>query len=1352
MPVHSPSPVGDGYRELDALRELARHWGIETRHLDGFDRAVEPAPETLARILTALGVGEDESLDANQLPRHAPQLLRAAEARGERRLIEPVSVAWSHRPALIRCGPALPTGSRVELRIRSLDPVDPAGARELFAQVGPEGIAVPGRLPDGYHRVEVTARSRRASGLLIVAPPQAFGSNGEAARAPDREWGVFLPLNALRSVRDWGVGDLTDLGRLVGWTAERGGSAVGTLPLMSAFLDDPVETSPYSPVSRLFWNEIYLDPTQLPEWHLSEEARRLAASEGFRRRIRELRDGRRVNLEEVHRVQAELLEHLSRAWVRRGGPEGPAFQRYLERYPDALDYAAFRATLQARNDPWDQWPAAWRPSNIPADTYRAVDYHRHLYGQFRFPEQLHRAATSTPDQSTGLYLDLPLGAHPGGYDVWALPGRFAAGAELGAPPDGFHPDGQGWGLPPIRPQAARTHGHGHFRQVLARLMPHARYLRIDHVMGLHRMYWVPVGESPRHGAYVRYPAEELYAILCLESHRHRTVLVGEDLGTVPGEVRDEMDQRGLRRMYVLPFHLTTSDEPNDPSLPPEGSVAAINTHDTAPFAALWAEEELRDRLREIADAVEAAAGPDTPEAADADWPEPLRVLRRVLQWLGMGPAGLVVVNLEDLWLEERPQNRPGTTSPDNWVRKAARSLEEFTTDRRVLQCLESLATTRDQNFPHRRSTDVSTRETDEPTLSRDDIYLFNEGTHTRLYRKLGAHWRPGAEPPGVRFAVWAPNAREVSVVGDFNGWEPGAHPLEPLEASGIWEGFINGLEKGTVYKYHIRSQQGDYEVQKADPFGFRHETPPATASVVWDLDYEWGDQEWMQSRRERNRPEAPVSVYEVHLGSWRRDPDDPERMRGYRELAPELADYVVEQGFTHVELMPIMEHPFYGSWGYQSTGYFAPTSRHGSPQDFMYLVDHLHQRGIGVILDWVPSHFPSDEHGLAHFDGTHLFEHADPRQGFHPDWESLIFNYGRNEVRSFLLSSALFWLDHYHVDGLRVDAVASMLYLDYSRKEGEWIPNRYGGRENLEALDFIRRLNEEVYGSYPDVQTIAEESTAWPMVSRPTYVGGLGFGMKWDMGWMHDTLQYLGRDPIHRKHHHHELTFRGVYAFNENFMLPLSHDEVVHGKGSLLGRMPGNEWEKRANLRLLLASQSLQPGKKLLFMGGELGQPTEWDHDGTLPWGLLDDPDHAGIQRLVRDLNDLYAREPALHRSDFRPEGFEWIELSDEDRSVLAFLRKDVAGPPGPPVVALFNFTPMPRENYRIGVPTGGFWTEVLNTDAREYGGSGAGNLGGLEADPVRSHGRYQSLVVTLPPLAALAFRAPESDTGEADS
>ncbi len=620
-------------------------------------------------------------------------------------------------------------------------------------------------------------------------------------------------------------------------------------------------------------------------------------------------------------------------------------------------------------------------------------------------------------------------------------------------------------------------------------------------------------------------------------------------------------------------------------------------------------------------------------------------------------------------------------------------------------------------------------------LTDDDLYLFNEGSHFRLYDKLGAHPVEG----GTWFGVWAPNAEQVSVIGDFNSWDTRANPLYPRASSGIWEGMIPGLAPGTVYKFHVVGRGGQWRGDKADPIGFLSEVAPKTASVVWDLRYDWGDSAWLAERGRRQSGLAPWSIYEVHLGSWMRSEAGANHSLSYRELAPRRADYCRTMGFTHVEFLPLTEHPFFGSWGYQSTGFFAPTSRYGTPQDLMYLIDQLHQNGIGVILDWVPSHFPTDAHGLGMFDGTHLYEHADPRRGFHPDWNSYIFNYGRHEVRSFLISSALFWLERYHIDGIRVDAVASMLYLDYSRKAGEWIPNDYGGRENLEAIDFLRRFNTEVYARFPDAQTIAEESTAWPLVSRPTYVGGLGFGMKWDMGWMHDTLSYFSRNPIHRGFHQNELTFRGIYAFSENYVLPLSHDEVVHGKGSLLGKMPGDEWQRFANLRALFGYMYAAPGKKLLFMGGEFGQSREWNHDGQIDWYLLQYGFHSGCQNWVRDLNQAYAAEPALHELDFDPGGWEWIDANDSANSVLSFLRRSRDGQV---VVCVFNLTPVPRPDYRIGVPKSGFWRELLNSDAATYGGSGWGNLGGVNSTGERHHGRPDSIQVALPPLSALFFKS----------
>ncbi len=620
------------------------------------------------------------------------------------------------------------------------------------------------------------------------------------------------------------------------------------------------------------------------------------------------------------------------------------------------------------------------------------------------------------------------------------------------------------------------------------------------------------------------------------------------------------------------------------------------------------------------------------------------------------------------------------------------------------------------------------------SLGEQDLYLFREGTHSRLYEHLGCHVAGG----DAAFRVWAPNAARVAVIGEWNDWDGNAHPLRKRDdGSGLWEGRVDGASEGQAYKYRIVARDGHATFDKADPFACYAEVPPATASRIWNLDYSWGDASWMATRATRNALDAPMSIYELHLGSWRRG--ESGALPSYRALAEPLADYVAANGFTHVELMPITEHPFYGSWGYQTTGYFAPTARYGTPQDFMHLVDVLHRRGVGVILDWVPSHFPDDAHGLARFDGTQLFEHADRRQGFHPEWNSLIFNYDRHKVRAFLVSSALFWLDRYHLDGIRVDAVASMLYLDYARKDGEWVPNPHGGKENLGAITFLRQLNQAVYREHPDVQVIAEESTSWPMVSRPVHLGGLGFGLKWNMGWMHDTLDYFRREPIHRKHAHDRLTFSIWYAFSENFVLALSHDEVVYGKGSLLTKMPGDDWQKFANLRLLLGTMWGHPGKKLLFMGSEFGQRSEWTHEGELAWHALADPRHAGVQRWVADLNAVLRAEPALHELDFDPAGFEWIDSQDGEASVLTFLRRPRNGRP---ILVACNFTPVPRTNYVVGVPQGGHWEELLNGDAADYGGSGIGNFGGVAAAPVPAQGRYSSLSLVLPPLATI-FLAP---------
>ena len=1072
-----------------------------------------------------------------------------------------------------------------------------------------------------------------------------------------------------------------------------------------------------------------------------------------------------------------------------------ALEAHRKAHPELDVYAAFRSATE-RHGPWQSWKSPEIPADID-ETDPAFRYH--LYAQWRTRERLTEVADRARDgaigfEGGGLYLDLPLGVHGSGYDAWRHQDLFVPGVGVGAPPDAIFAGGQGWGFPPIHPERQRESGYAYLRAVLRELFRVAGMLRIDHVMSLHRLFCIPNGFAPADGAYLRYPQGEHYAILALESHRARTVLVGENLGVVPAEVNEALDRHGIDRMWVAQFAIRPEDggpdarAPFDP--PTRHELACLDTHDTPTFPgwleareidvrveAGWLDREEGEEEKEARTEVREALADflDVPEDDSA------ALTRATLEHLAASPAPTLLVNLEDLWGETRQQNQPGTGAQrPNWKRKAAKTMTEIETDTTVNETLEAIDRERKEprnadlsevtgtsgkpspkslaprkagspkslapgqagqdrpSDPHSLSPRAGRQGRPHPTqgpadgvgeivagealgdaspLTDDDLYLFNEGRHFRLYEKLGAHPMVLHEVPGTYFAVWAPAAARVSVIGDFNGWAPRAHPLQARDASGIWEGFVPGVEPGTLYKLHIVSGASDHRVDKADPFAFRSEVPPKTGSVVWgnadgptgEPPYEWGDGDWMAGRGAKNALDAPVSIYEVHLGSWRRRPEDGDRPLTYRELAPLLADHVERQGFTHVELLPVMEHPFGGSWGYQTTGYFAPTSRFGTPEDLMYLIDHLHQRGIGVILDWVPSHFPTDEHGLAYFDGTHLFEHADPRQGFHPDWGSLIFNYGRHEVRGFLISSALFWLDRFHVDGMRVDAVASMLYLDYSRKAGEWIPNRYGGRENLEAIGFLRQLNEAIYQEYPDVHTFAEESTAWPMVSRPLHLGGLGFGYKWDMGWMHDTLRYMEREPVHRSHHHAELTFRMVYAFTENFTLPLSHDEVVHGKGSLLGKMPGDDWQKFANLRLLYAYMFAQPGKKLLFMGAELAQRHEWNHDRSLDWHLLEHESHQGIARLVADLNRVYREEIALHELDCVPEGFEWLEADDGGRSVLAFVRKGRST--GDLVACVFNFTPVVRENYMLGVPRGGRWEEILNTDAGEYWGSGTGRL-----------------------------------------
>ncbi len=1415
----------------NTLRRLASRHGVQISYRNAAGQQVQASGDTLIAILAALGVPIQSTDDAARALAAKDKELAAPG-------IEPVALAWNGIPSPLTA--RLPAGTSPEIRI-----VLETG-EELFPNVlidKPEQATTTPHtiimnlqcrepLPYGYHKLQLrghedtenrtSEREWEACATLISAPRKTWSPSrekGKKKQSLKSPAGVFAPLHALHSANSQGIGNFSDLALLAEKTAGLGASLLATLPLLAGFHEDPCEASPYRPISRRFHNELFLDLARVPELQDCPEAQRLLEKAAKTLPTKEQAsspthdtpdhapfvDHRSVSAH-IHEVLAVLSRHffaLDCTAARR-----QQFAAFLAADPEITSYAAFRATCARHGTHWKEWTAEVEQEAqekavsvlTSGEADKLVRYH--AYVQWLTEEQFSALNKNMSEIDMILYQDLPIGVHPDGYDTWAEKEIHVSCVHVGAQPDSFFRKGQNWLFPPAHPEKSRHDGHRLFRDCLSRQMRTAGLLRIDHVMGLHRLYWIPEGFPASEGTYVKYPEEELYAVLCLESHRHKCQVVGENMGVVPKFVETSMHRHGLARLYAVQYELDSTP----PSLGEISAdmVAGVNSHDMPSFAGFWEAKDISTRLAlGLLDETEAtaarenrvtqrrvlleflhahgieAASPDPTETAD-----PGKVLEGILELLAASPALAKVVAIEDLWLETAQQNMPGTVDEHaNWRRKMRFSLEEMFADTTIMQRLQCLCPSPGDVSPvdtkddtkdavHRESpqaavhagppeevptkppaiTATSSSNTPGPAsasaqrsqksaphlalapISNNDFHLFNEGRHFRLYEKLGAHFGTVDGVRGTRFAVWAPNARAVSVIGDFNDWQVGASPLHHSDSSGIWQSFLPEVNVGSVYKFHIESQYNDFRVAKADPFAFAAEKSPATASKVADLSYEWKDEEWMTNRRTHNAIDAPISIYEMHLGSWQTSGHP----LSYREIAPELADYADNLGYTHVEILPLMEHPFNGSWGYQITGYFAATSRYGTPQDLMYLVDYLHQRGIGVILDWVPSHFPSDEHGLVYFDGTHLFEHSHPEEGFHPDWQSYIFNYGRNEVRAFLISSALFWFDHYHVDGLRVDGVASMLYRDYSRSEGEWRPNKYGGNENLEAIDFIRQLNEEVYREYPDCQTFAEESTAWPMVSRPTYAGGLGFGFKWDMGWMHDTLEYLQRDPIHRGYHHDELTFRMVYAFNENFVLSLSHDEVTHGKGSLLTKMPGDDWQKFANVRLLHGLMQGMPGKKLLFMGGEIGQWSEWQHDGAIDWALLDFPFHAGIQRWVGHLNRMYRNEPALYQLDCEPEGFEWIEAHDRENSVLSFLRqgKDSSAP----ILVVANCTPVPRLGYRVGVPAGGSWTELANSDAEEYGGSGVGNLGRVEATDIPLHDRLFSLELTVPPLGIVFF------------
>jgi len=1312
---------------------MAERYGILTSYHDLGGALHHAAPDALIKVLQALGVEIEKPDESEALLKITPDF------------VEPASkVVWNgslSRLTMHRAKAPARSMPQLTLTTESGDAVAPAVPLKPTAiPDSPDGwdlhLPEPMTLSPGYYKARIKWGKGESEFLLIVAPERHTRNFG------GRRTGLFAPLYALHSAESHAIADLSALVPLIDLCDRSGLTVLATLPLLT--LDDrlPYDPSPYRPLSRLFWNELYLDPRRTPEWSTagkSSEAIAFASSPVA------TNNGQYLDYDRILELKRPVVQMLADRFFSSGGELSKDWADFLSRYPDAPAYARFRAERTKEQT------SRSSAGGTTADLLDPLVRH-HLYAQFRMDGQMREVSDQAGRRGITLMLDLPVGVHPDGFDTWRYPSLFLQGLSVGAPPDPLAASGQDWAFPPPSPYAMRADNYRYLRRYLAHHFAVGKMLRIDHVMGLHRLFTIPDGMPASQGVYLTYPANDLLAVHLLEASLCGAEIVGEDLGTVPDEVRHDMDRHGIRRLYVMPFEADPLSSSGYRPVPAE-AVASLNTHDMPPFAA--GKREVAKAILNGDEATSSGQGKDIVDLEDH------------LDFLAKSDAGLVLMNLEDLLGETELQNRPGTVDPRNWSRLCRSSLDDIIASEDISSLLNRIVKSRSLKESHMNSDQAAavgstgvrttrqarTKSPATPASSRPeigkshprfsltdhDLYLFNEGTHYRLGEKLGSHLTSVDGLPGCRFAVWAPDADAVAVMGDFNYWSRDSHPLFPHGQSGIWEGFIPGIVQGMIYKYGIRSRHTGEQIEKADPCAIHHETPPKTGSVVWESNYTWKDSGWMKERGRRAQLAAPVAIYELHFGSWRRVPEESNRSLTFLEAASWLPEYLVALGFTHVEFLPLSEHPFYGSWGYQTTGYYAPSSRYGTPEDLMHLIDRLHQAGIGVILDWVPSHFPADGHGLYRFDGTHLYEHADARKGIHPDWDSAIFNYGRNEVRGFLISSALHWIDRFHIDGLRVDAVASMLYLDYSRKSGEWEPNPFGGRENLEAIDFLRRLNAEIYAEYPDVQTIAEESTSWPMVSRPNYVGGLGFGYKWDMGWMHDILDYATRDPIHRRFHHNALTFRMLYAFHENFILPLSHDEVVHGKGSLLAKMPGDLWQKFANLRLLLTALYTQPGKKLLFMGSEIAPWSEWNHETSLDWHLLQYPSHDGIWKLVADLNRIYRAEPALYEWDADPAGFEWIDCNDADSSSISFIRW--AHEWRECIIVVLNWTPILRHDYRVGVPYSGQWSELLNSDSSYYYGSGQGNLGAVYTTGEPFHGRPDSLLLTLPPLGGVVLK-----------
>ncbi len=1474
---------------MNELEKLAGLIGIITSYRDSREQLVAPPPEAVLATINAMSIPIGSASQAGKFYREL--LAKKAE-----QITPPVLALWDGSGEL----PLTLTPERQGEKITALLSLE-GREKKIRKTLYPENLTVMAESPEpkipykvyrlpisqvpyGYHKVQISIGRKSSTTLLISAPTQAYVPP-ELEEESRRFWGLFAPLHsiwdqypqqALKSFFN-SIGNISLLRKLYSLTIARGGKFVATLPLLATFCREPFSPSPYTPISRLFWNELFLDITATPEFQKNPRS--------FEELLTAQLDSENLSTPFPHRWVDYRREYSKVRKALEIIVDTLSFQTYseiqnrLKNDKLFIQYCRFLSAGEKKGgQPWREWPKTLRNKNIQSFYYTKRELLIRAAGQHYIQKQLEQLSRQTRREGLGLFLDLPVGVHRYGFDTWYFNKLFAMDASIGAPPDAFFRGGQNWDLPPILPQKLLESKLKYWILSLQNVMKFAGVLRIDHIMQLRRLFWIPQGFSPTEGVYVSYPADPLAAAISLESHRNKTIVVGEDLGTVPEKFRSFLKEHRFFQTKV--FSLFRPSESDESEEFPKHSVLSLNTHDMPTFAALWTgrdltltqrlnpadtetpdEKTIEDRNTLIKETVkflqkegflpqdftppQLSHLPRELKLSPSEKKELYPLLRASLSFLSSLPPGLLSISLDDLTLSPLPQNIPATSDETypNWRSQLPRPLSELLKDGQLLRLLQTIHRYRKKPartlFPPEKLEELesSTKQLDsespdttpappniesskpkqlesespdttpappniessKPTESSEplakesssvppknlipsnlsevseekdrtssagdkledgspppesfdsaegrpggadssedwgelDDYLFAEGTHSLLYRKLGSHPVEG----GYRFRVWAPNARSVSVIGDFNSWQSGRHPLSKVGARGVWEGTVEGLGKGSLYKYAVVSQGGK-ETHRADPFAFCTEEPPKTASLTWELSYSWGDGDWMEERGSRQTLESPISIYEVHLGSWIRDPFHPDRFLSYREVGEKLADYVSELGFTHVELLPLLEHPFYGSWGYQATGYFAPTRRYGVPEDLMYLIDLLHRRGIGVWLDWVPSHFPRDDFGLAFFDGSATYEYADPRKGFHPDWTDNIFDYGKGEVRSFLLSSGHFWLERYHLDGLRLDGVASMLYLDYSRRDGEWVPNRYGGNENLEAIEFLKGFNRSVKGRFADVLISAEESTAWPGVTRSPEEGGLGFDLKWDMGWMHDTLEYFKKDPIYRKYHHSQLTFRMVYSHSENYILPLSHDEVVHGKGSLYRRMPGDHWQKMANLRLLYGYMYGLPGKKLLFMGQEFGMIEEWNHDVGLDWHLLKYPLHRGLQRFVADLNRIYRNYPALHRGDCHPSGFRWSVVDDADNSVLIWLRT-VPGGGETPVLVACNFTPVPRYNYVCGVPSAGRWREILNSDSSLYGGSNVGNMGFAVAEG-EPWGQWPArLTLNLPPLGVLFF------------